>query len=94
MAGATCRDILKDSRSAKCCIFQYKNVSKMGRVRSPKRRVRDDDIIVGMWPNRRCIGGSSSGISGEILGFKIKILWQAQYLVSFKGDFTCCAHWK
>ena len=48
MTGAALRDILGDSRSAKCCILQYKIVSKMGRVRSPKRRVRDDDSIVGL----------------------------------------------
>ena len=33
---------------AKCCILQYKIVSKMGRVRSPKRRVRDDDFVFGL----------------------------------------------
>ena len=45
------REILIDSRSAKCCIkfFHTKCVSKMGRVRSPKRRVRDDDFMVGSW---------------------------------------------
>ena len=48
VAGAALRDILGDSRSTKCCILQYKIVSKMGRVRSPKRRVRDDDFIVGV----------------------------------------------
>ena len=48
VAGAALRDIMGDSRSAKCCILQYKIVSKMGRVRSPKRRVRDDDFIVGL----------------------------------------------
>ena len=47
MTGAALRDILGDSRDAKCCILQYKIVSKLGRVRSPKRRVRDDDFIVG-----------------------------------------------
>ena len=72
MTGAALRDILGDSRSAKCCILQYKIVSKMGRVRSPKRRVRDDDFIVGyrrIWSdvvglssNRLSIGGSHSGI--------------------------------
>ena len=46
-SGAAFGDILGDSRSAKCCIFQYKIVSKMGRVRSPKRRVREDDFMVG-----------------------------------------------
>ena len=48
VTGAALRDILGDSRSAKCCILQYKIVSKMGSGRSPKRRVRDDDFIVGL----------------------------------------------
>ena len=48
VTGAALRDILGDSRDAKCCILQYKIVSKMGRVRSPKRRVRDDDFILGL----------------------------------------------
>ena len=48
MAGAALRDILGDSRSAKCCILQYKIVPKLGRVRSPQRRVRGDDFIVGL----------------------------------------------
>ena len=48
MTGAALRDILGDSRDAKCCILQYKIVSKMGRVRSPKWRVRDDDFILGL----------------------------------------------
>ena len=48
VAGAALRDILGDSRSAKFCILQYKIVSKMGRVRSPKRRVRDDDFVFGL----------------------------------------------
>ena len=75
MTGAALRDILGDSRSAKCCILQYKIVSKMGRVRSPKRRVRDDDFILGyrriivglssdyrrISSNRLSIGGSTSG---------------------------------
>ena len=58
MTGAALRDILGDSRDAKCCILQYKIVSKLGRVRSPKRRVRDDDFIVG-YPR----------ISSDILGY-------------------------
>ena len=63
MTGAALSDILGDSRDAKCCILQYKIVSKMGRVRSPKRRVRDDDFILGLSSNRRLsIGGSTSGI--------------------------------
>ena len=78
VTGAALRDILGDSRSAKCCILQYKIVSKMGRVRSPKRRVRDDDfvfgcvrIIVGLSSNRLFIGRSIQGVSAEIFSFKI-----------------------
>ena len=74
MTGAALRDILGDSRDAKCCILQYKIVSKMGRVRSSKRRVRDDDFIlglssdiVGLSSNRLSIGGSIQGVSAEML---------------------------
>ena len=56
----------------------FYNVSKMGRVRSPKRRVRDDDFVFGLssdYPrissNRLSIGGSIQGVSAEILSFKI-----------------------
>ena len=102
MTGAALRDILGDSQDAKCCILQYKIVSKLGRVRSPKRRVRDDDFVVGyrrissdvfgLSSNRLSIGGSIQGVSAEILSFKIS--WQAQYLVRLEGDFTCSTHWK
>ena len=47
VAGAAVRDILGDSLSAKCCIFQNKIVAKIAWGRSPKRRVRDDDFILG-----------------------------------------------
>ena len=67
VAGAAFGDILGDSRSAKCCIFQYKIVFKVGRVRSPKWRVRDAifwsdyrRIVVGLSSNRLSIGGSNS----------------------------------
>ena len=40
--------------------FHTKCVSKMARVRSPKRRVRDDDFMLGMSSNRLSIGGSNS----------------------------------
>ena len=48
LAGAAFREILGDSRSAKCRFFHTKCHSKMGRVRSPKRRVQDDDFSVGL----------------------------------------------
>ena len=99
VTGAALRDILGDSRDAKCCILQYKIVSKMGRVRSPKRRVRDDDFIVGLcsdivgYPRIVfLLAEALQGFSAQILTFKISC--QAQYLVRLEGDFTCSAHWK
>ena len=96
VTGAALRDILGDSRDAKCCILQYKIVSKMGRVRSPKRRVRDDDFIVGLCSDYPRIvfllAEALQRVSAEILSFKIS--WQAQYLVRLEGDFTCSTHWK
>ena len=99
MAGAAFRDILGDSRDAKCCILQYKIVSKMGRVRSPKRRVRDDDFVFGLssdivgYPRIVfSLAEALQGVSAQILSFKIS--WQAQYLVRLEGDLIGSAHWK
>ena len=96
VAGAAHRDILGDSRGAKCCILQYKIVSKIGPGRSPKRGVRDDDFIVGLSSDYGRIvfllAEALQGVSAEILSFKIS--WQAQYLVRLEGDFTCSTHWK
>ena len=49
-------------------------------------------IMLGLSPNRLYIGGSNSGILRRNL--ELRISWQAQYLVSLKGDFTYSAHWK
>ena len=76
MAGAALGDILGDSRSAKCCIFQYKIVFKVGRVRSPKRRARDDDFMLGSWSDyprivfllAEAIHGVSAEVSGAVFG--------------------------
>ena len=96
VAGAAFGDILGDSRSAKCCIFQYKIVSKIGRVRSPKRRVRDDDFILGSWSECRRIvfilAEAIQTVSAAILNLKIS--WQAQYLLRLEVDIACSAHWK
>ena len=71
MAGAAFGDILGDSRSAKCCIFQYKIVFK-GRTSkvSEAAGARCDfliglssdyrRIVVGLSSNRLSIGGSNS----------------------------------
>ena len=67
VAGAAFREILGDSRSAKCCVFPYKMRLSHGTA-SSKRRVRDDDFIFGLcsdilgsWSNHLYIGGSNSG---------------------------------
>ena len=65
MTGAALRDILGDSRSEKCCILQYKIVPKLGRVRSPKRRVRDDDFVFGLSSDYRRIILESSFLLAE-----------------------------
>ena len=92
MAGAAFGDILGDSRSAKCCIFQYKIV----RVRSPKRRVRDDDFILGLssdYPRIVFILAEAiQRVSAAILNLKIS--WQAQYLLRLEVDIACSAHCK
>ena len=76
VAGAAFGDILGDSRSAKCCIFQYKIVSKIGRVRSPKRRVRDDDFILGSWSDYPRIvfiwAEAIQGFCAEILNSELR----------------------
>ena len=79
-----------------CCIFQYKIVSKIGRVRSPKRRVRDDDFMVGLSSDCRRIvfllAEAIHGVSTEVLNLQIS--WQAQYLVRLVADCACSAHCK
>ena len=74
----------------------------MGSGRSPKRRVRDDDFIVGY---RRIIVGLSSDILESSFYWRKQFRdfpltcwpqnsWQAHYLVRLEGDFACSAHWK
>ena len=51
MAGAAFGDILGGSRHERVVFFNTKFSFELGRVRSPKRRVRDDDFIVGLCSN-------------------------------------------
>ena len=80
--------------------FNTKSSPRSG-VRSPKRRARADDFLFGLssdytrfmlrsWSNRLFSGGIPSEISRSNL--ELRISWQAQYLVSSKGGFTCSAH--
>ena len=79
------------SRDAKCFILQYKIVSKMGRVRSPQRRVRDDDFILGLCSDCARIVFL---LAEALQDVSAEISWQAQYLVRLEGDLTGSAHWK
>ena len=68
----------------------------MGRGRSPRRRVRDDDFMLGSWSDYPRIvfilAEAIQRVSNAILNLKIS--WQAQYLVRLEGDFACSAHCK
>ena len=90
VAGAAFGDILGDSRSAKCCIFQYKIVSKIGRVRSPKRRVRDDDFILGSWSDYpRIILESSLYWRKQFRQFPLQ-----SWTWRFRGRRSICWGWR
>ena len=76
--------------------FRTKCVSKVGRGRSPRRRVRDDDFMLGSCSDYPRIvfilAEAIQRVSNAILNLKIS--WQAQYLVRLEGDFACSAHCK
>ena len=86
VAGAALGDILGDSRSAKCCIFQYKIVFKVGRVRSPKRRVRDAIF----WSDyRRIVVESSFYWRKQFTEFPLK-----SCTYRFRGRRSICWAWR
>ena len=74
--------------------FQYKIVSKIGRVRSPKRRVRDDDFILGLSSNRLYIGGSNSESFRCNLELKDFVAGAVFAEVGLEVDIACSAHCK
>ena len=96
LAGAVFGEIWKDSRIAKCCIFQYKMV-----VLSAKSN---------LWCAAGCrLTGSCSDHAriGRALEMTFQLfsanfrqmlgghfVWQAQYMVSLEGDICCSAHCK
>ena len=61
----------------------------MGRVRSPKRRVRDVDFMVGLSSDSvRIVFILAEAIQGFLAGaLQVRISRPAQYLVRFEGDF-------
>ena len=72
----------------------------MGRVRPPKRRVRDDDfcrrIVVGLSSDHnRIVFVFAETIPGFLAcALQVRMSWQAQYLVKLGGDSCCSARCK
>ena len=107
VAGAVFGEIWNDSRSAKCCIFQYKMLvvgvkSNLGCEAGCGLTVSWSDhgrIILGSWSDHARIGRALemtfqlfSANFSEILDGHFS--WQAQYLVSLDYDTCCSAHCK
>ena len=103
VAGAVLGEIWKDSRSAKCCIFQYKPF-----LRSAKSNLccvagcgltEPDRIMFGSFSERSRIGRALEMTFQLFFANFCQMLdghfaWQAQYLVSLEGDICFSAHWK
>ena len=107
VAGAVFGEIWNDSRSAKCCIFQYKML--VVGVKSNLGCEAGCGLTV-LWSDpARILLGSCSGHSriGPALELTFHLFWanfleilenhfawQAQYLVSLDNDTCCSAHCK
>ena len=83
--------ILRDSRNTIYYIFGYNIVSKIGWIRSPKRRVRNNNfcsarIILGFCRHLFYIDGSNFRDFRSSLEFRIS--WQAQYFLNLKDIFN------
>ena len=101
VVGAVLGEIWKDSRSAKCCIFQYKMLvrSAKGNLDLLRGGLRTDGFMVGTVSERSRIGRAlemtfqlfSANFCQMLDGH---FVWQAQYLVSLEGDICCSPHWK
>ena len=88
VAGAVFGEIWNDSRSAKCCIFQYKMLA-LG-VKGNLGCEAGDHGRIG-----RALEMTFHPFSANF--FEIldgHLLWQAQYLVSLDYDARCSAHCK
>ena len=56
VAGTVFGEIWVDSRSAKCCNFQYKMRLRFAKSNLGERRVRDDEFMLGSWSDHGRIG--------------------------------------
>ena len=96
VAGAVFGEIWNDSRSAKCCIFQYKMLS-VG-VKGNLGCEAGCGLTVS-WSDHARIGRALEMTFHPFSANFFEILdghfsWQAQYLVSLDNDTFCSAHCK
>ena len=103
VAGAVFGEIWNDSRSAKCCIFQYKML-----VLGVKSNLGCEAGCGGRFPARIILGSfSDHSRIGPALEMTFQLFsrnffemleshfaWQAQYSLMFQDDTGCSAHWK
>ena len=97
VAGAVFGDIWNDSRSAKCCIFQYKML--VVGVKSNLGCEVHARIMLGSWSDPARIGPAVEMTFQQFSrnyweSFQSQFAWQAQYLVSLDNDTCCSAHCK
>ena len=107
VAGAAFGEIWNDSRSAKCCIFQYKML--VVGVKSNLGCEAGCGVTVSFSDPARILLGSCSEPAriGPALEMTFQLFsrnfceileshfaWQAQYLVSLDNDTCCSAHCK
>ena len=107
VAGAVFGEIWNDSRSTKCCIFQYKML--VVGVKSNLACEAGCGVTVSFSDHSRILLGSFSDHSriGPALEMTFQLFsrnfckileshfaWQAQYLVSLDNDTCCSAHCK
>ena len=91
VAGAVFGEIWVDSRSAKCCNFQYKMRLRRRKVTSANGRVRDDEFMLGSWSDHGRIGRALE-LTLQLFSANFSLIlecnfaWQAQYLVRLEGD--------
>ena len=98
VAGAVFGEIWNDSRSAKCCIFQYKML--VVGVKGNLGCEAGCGLTVSWSDHARIMLGSCSDLTFHPFSanfFEIldgHFSWQAQYLVSLDYDACCSAHCK
>ena len=69
VAGAVFGEIWIDSRSVKCCNFQYKMRLRFAKSNLGERRVRDDEFMLGSWSDHGRIILESSAIVMTLQSF-------------------------